>query len=384
MDSKEFAIFLLFVAFIFYVLFNHYEYIYSKFFDTDEGEGEGEGEDEGSGSGSGSSGSGSGSSGSSGSGSSGSDNGGLVSISSYDENANLGNHNSQPGDTEARDCEGPWGDPVPQQCPAECGQYGTQTRHRTVTKEATNGGSCVRSQQITCYTECESEPLPPPQNCVVSGWYQYGDCNHPCGGGTVEFRRHVEVSQAYGGTCDYDLSEIRSCNTHNCPVNCIGAFHTLRAYYKVNGPGCYNGEFCIERKYKQTQRSAHGGTQCPHSDNHTIVECNPVSISSFSRGSQVCRGPKGGVRKFGETAAFEDGNVMRCENGYSARWGDIPGCGYKGSCNNQADSYEACRDQCSGDHKCRSFQYSENNKDCWLHDHSNVNGDGKFITFAKC
>ena len=181
-------------------------------------------------------------------------------------------NNQQPiADTTPKDCEGTWGNWT--DCSAPCGQYGKQHRVYNITVPAKNGGACIEKQEKNCYGTpgvgaCPAAPpLPPPQNCVLSGWYEMTPpgCTASCGpNGTVEWRRHVEVSQAYGGTCAGGLSKREACNRHTCPRNCVGGWQKDGDLYGRTGHGVGS---CM-RTYKQdwkcviTQTKLGTGASC--------------------------------------------------------------------------------------------------------------------------
>jgi len=151
-------------------------------------------------------------------------------------------------------------------CNAPCGQYGRthQVLHVAPGNEAKQGGNCTTSRYDTCYGgECADDPpLPPPQDCVMSGWYQMGECSKPCGGGEVEWRRHVEVSQAYGGTCDGGFSQTRLCNDKPCITNCVGqwiAEDETPVYSHCSGN---KKQYKQRFKYSVTVQAQNGGSKC--------------------------------------------------------------------------------------------------------------------------
>eukprot|EP00795_Rhopilema_esculentum_P014223 gene14223-5241_t len=59
-----------------------------------------------------------------------------------------------------------------------------------------------------------------PTNCQVTGWSSWGTCSFSCGSAGVQSRhRSVTRIHSCGGSC-YHLSEARACNRKCCPVNC--------------------------------------------------------------------------------------------------------------------------------------------------------------------
>ncbi len=99
------------------------------------------------------------------------------------------------------------------QCSTRCGG-GTQTRSRSVTKAALNGGAACPSLKETqvCNTAgCAEE-------CRVSDWSAWSDCNRPCGGGYQSQTRTVTRQATNGGApCPTTLSQNRVCNSQPCP-----------------------------------------------------------------------------------------------------------------------------------------------------------------------
>ena len=149
------------------------------------------------------------------------------------------------------------------------------------------GGVCQRSQTRVCSTSGCTTPgnLGPPQHCVVSDWYDMipstgGDpcsklCDDGSGGGTKTQRRHVEVSAANGGSCNYNLEQQVACNTHVCPVNCVGEF-------VPDGTPTTRDRCCCRKqvtpmKYVITRDRVGTGDACPHANNslHNFVQPNP-------------------------------------------------------------------------------------------------------------
>ena len=53
-------------------------------------------------------------------------------------------------------------------------------------------------------------------HCKWNNWVT-GECSKTCGTGTRTNTRTKSVTEAYGGTCTGQLTEIEECNTHHCP-----------------------------------------------------------------------------------------------------------------------------------------------------------------------
>ena len=207
------------------------------------------------------------------------------------------NNQNPIADTTPTDCEGTWGDWT--ECDAPCGQYGKTSRLYNITKAAKNGGVCVEKQEKACYATAgvgacpaaspEDAPLPPPQNCVLSDWYKMDPpgCTQPCGpNGTVEWRRHIITSAAYGGTCP-TLSKTEACNRHTCPVNCIGAWHNVKT---ALAGVCKSRQKCTIKEYRISRNKAGAGDECPESDRKKKTECKNFSEDCSQKvASQIFR-----------------------------------------------------------------------------------------------
>jgi hypothetical protein len=105
-------------------------------------------------------------------------------------------------------------------CTATCGG-GSQTRSRTITEPAVNGGSC--DIQTTETRNCNTEACPVPKNCVPSAWSSWSNCTATCGVGRQTRSRLILEPASNGGTCNLETTETQDCNTQACPVpkNCV-------------------------------------------------------------------------------------------------------------------------------------------------------------------
>lgn len=124
-------------------------------------------------------------------------------------------------------------------CSATCGG-GVRNIYRTILTQPANGGvACpVLVKQVGCNTRtC-------PGDCVVSDWVQYtnyqtyvndairygvpyttlqgfnGQCSASCGTGYRTFYRYVVTPASFNGQPCPALSELRTCNTFPCPIDC--------------------------------------------------------------------------------------------------------------------------------------------------------------------
>ncbi len=100
-------------------------------------------------------------------------------------------------------------------CDKPCGT-GTQTRTRAITTQAANGGTAcptVLSESQQCNTQAC------PVDCLVSDWSAWSTCTKPCGTGTQTRTRTIQRQAANGGkVCPTVLSESQQCNTQACPL----------------------------------------------------------------------------------------------------------------------------------------------------------------------
>ena len=102
------------------------------------------------------------------------------------------------------------------ECSATCGG-GMQTRFRLVKKQAENGGKVCPSltESRTCNTQSCSV------DCEVSDWSEWSTCSATCGGGIQTRSRTIKKQAVNGGkACPIDLSENRTCNSQECPIDC--------------------------------------------------------------------------------------------------------------------------------------------------------------------
>ena len=108
-------------------------------------------------------------------------------------------------------CE--WNAWVQGECSQTCGG-GVRTNTRTENVEAKHGGeecSGPSSLEESCNTqEC-------PVDCVWGEW-QFGDCSEDCGGGVMPKMRVQTVHAEFGGVeCAGEGYGEETCNNHPCP-----------------------------------------------------------------------------------------------------------------------------------------------------------------------
>jgi len=216
-----------------------------------------------------------------------------------------------------------------------CGR-GTQTKEYVITQEALYGGiQCPHEDGHTSSKVCGDTPCPIDCEGNFSEW---GNCCSDCGGGSMNRQYDISVEAQFGGCqCAHvEHTEHKSCNTHECPIDCEGAWGEYgtcsqtctdcrndgavgikSSTFTVSVPAQFGGKECphtdgetrdltcheeccaedcegqwsdfgdcskscgngvAERKYTVTHNAAHGGKQCPYCDkaSHTTA-CNNTS-----------------------------------------------------------------------------------------------------------
>ena len=58
-------------------------------------------------------------------------------------------------------------------------------------------------------------------DCTVSSWSSWSSCSRTCGSGVKTRTRTKTRSASCGGTCPYDFTDTKRCNSNCCPVNCV-------------------------------------------------------------------------------------------------------------------------------------------------------------------
>merc|ERR1719163_2688581 len=178
-------------------------------------------------------------------------------------------------------------------CSASCGG-GSQTRSRSVTVPASNGGAecphleedqacnthkcipkcnkcalgtygpCQHDKDNTCFdyfTKGGLNMCPAGthecvvQDCVVSEWTKWGKCSASCGGGSQSRSRKVLVGPSPGGMQCPELSESQDCNTEKCN-HCVGCAG------KSSGPCQQDNNYVCHDYYAGTTNCPAGTHDC--------------------------------------------------------------------------------------------------------------------------
>ncbi len=148
------------------------------------------------------------------------------------------------------DCVGswsPWTD-----CTATCNQDdGVRERLFTVQRKAEHGGApCSAGDKEKEMDACKAS----------KGHYRNtGGCSKACGGGEQRQDFVLTTRGHDGGSSCPPATKFVKCNTHPCPVNCVGAWHSER-------PSCTGINRGSRKKYQYriSRNAAHGGAGCPH------------------------------------------------------------------------------------------------------------------------
>jgi hypothetical protein len=134
-------------------------------------------------------------------------------------------------------------------CSKTCGA-GLKSRIRTITRIPKHGGYVcpLLTQEIGC------EVKKCPVHCRVGKWGKFNSCSKSCGGGMKTRKRRITSHAMYGGKRCASLSSTQSCNTKNCPVDCVvDTWKNWQACSEKCGGGKQ------QRKRDIVKRSQYGG-----------------------------------------------------------------------------------------------------------------------------
>jgi len=137
-------------------------------------------------------------------------------------------------------------------CSKTCGG-GTQEKSAIIqTPDANGGTACPSPVKQACNTHAC------PVDCVgrLGGW---SSCSKGCGGGTKTQVFHVKTMPRNGGKACPIAGGTQSCNTHPCPVNCDYGWSGWSSCSKQCNGGTQSRSINIRR------HGAHGGRACPAS-----------------------------------------------------------------------------------------------------------------------
>jgi len=196
------------------------------------------------------------------------------------------------------DCEmSEWGSwlPCTQGCTSD-GVVGTQIKERGIKVFAQYGGKTCKSDTLT--RDCNDHPCP--VNCQMSDTEEWDACTRSCGKG-ISIRSHaISRHPAHGGTACPAHTDVRECNTQDCPVDCKMSDWSA---YSVCSKSC--GEGFQSRTRHVISEAANGGEECAESITSVRfcakqgcpTDCVQTSWSEPSACSKTCGGGLQGRRR---------------------------------------------------------------------------------------
>jgi hypothetical protein len=218
-------------------------------------------------------------------------------------------------------------------CTKSC-ETGSQTRTRSVTTPAAYGGvACEHlSESQNCNTQCC------PVDCFVQAWGAWGQCTHSCGTGTQTRSRDLSAPSCGGSICPTSLGT-QECNTVSCPVDCIvEAWSSWSDCSKT----CETG---TQSRTRATVSPMHGGKACPtdiqYQSCNTFdcpVDCVEGQWSSFDDCTLTCgtgsrtrtrsiAQPRHGGVSCGNSFETAECNAFACPIDCAfGEWGDWQAC----------------------------------------------------------
>ena len=220
------------------------------------------------------------------------------------------------------DCVGEW--KTTGTCSKTCGG-GKVTQTYSITQSASNGGeSCAFADGATQEADCNTHACP--VDCVGE-WKTTGTCSKTCGEGKVSQTYSITQSASNGGeSCAFadGATQEADCNTHACPVDCVGEWKTTGTCSKTCGGGK------VTQTYSITQSASNGGESCAFADGATQeADCNthacPVDCVGEWKTTGTCSKTCGGgqvtqtysITQFasngGESCAFADGATQEAD-----------------------------------------------------------------------
>ena len=231
----------------------------------------------------------------------------------------------------------------------QCGKYGTKTRTLTKETEARHGGTCETTETSECYAgDCDSPPPPPTittlpttttlattttptttlatttlatttttqpvaRNCVLgTTWKDKSICSKTCGTGTKDQEMEVTSKAAHGGTCIVPTRTVE-CNTHACPVDCVGDWVQMGNPYREGSCRSHNLKYIKTESYRITAPQQGEGQACPHQPFASrSVTWQPQSFASYCENGDTYwqyHGPPVHMSGWETSASFYSGKL---------------------------------------------------------------------------
>jgi hypothetical protein len=174
-------------------------------------------------------------------------------------------------------------------CSVSC-SIGHYTRSREVLQEPKFGGKAC--QAVSQTIDCNAGPCP--IHCEVSKWAEFGPCSKTCGAGLMTHKRSITQIPKHGGYVCPLLSEEVGCQVRKCPVHCrVGKWGKFGACTH----SCAGGMKTRSRKI--TSHAKYGGRKCPTrasssscNTQNCPVDCVVAAWNKWQKCSEKCGGGK--------------------------------------------------------------------------------------------
>ena len=137
-------------------------------------------------------------------------------------------------------------------CSQSC-DAGSRARSRSIVQP--QGGAGTACPATTDAGSCNSFSCP--VDCATGSWAAWAACTASCGGGQTSRVRSVLAAASDGGAqCPSSLTELSSCSTFTCPVDCsVGPWQVWGACSATCGAGSQ------KQRTRAVQTAASGGGQ---------------------------------------------------------------------------------------------------------------------------
>jgi len=135
---------------------------------------------------------------------------------------------------------------------------GRHTRTRHVLSHPRWGGvKCPLHDELNDFKPCENSNCP--LDCILEAWSGSSECSQTCGGGVQQRSRGIARNASLGGAeCGPSRLQIRKCNVHACPVDCV-----VQDWSNFRACSASCGEGITLRTRAILLHAEHGGVECP-------------------------------------------------------------------------------------------------------------------------